>query len=399
MKYSVLLDNVSKNYRFKSGGAFIKPPAYDLIYTIKYWWNRLTTIRQTIEINALRNLSAVFEPGDTIGIVGRNGSGKSTTCKLISMVNSPSSGKIHLQGRISYLLDLNQNIRFYYTGRKNIFLIASAFDIDRNELIDRIDHIIDYSGLGPLIEQPAGSYSAGMLARLQLSVALNVDSNILVLDEAFSLALGVGFRERFYNKIRTLADNGVTVIIVSHDLDFIQKFCNKVLFLDKGQSIYFGVNDNKILSNKTAKSMQSKSRKLKVFICHSSDDKAEVMKIYNTLLNNNIDLWIDSEKILPGQDWHLEISLAIRSSDAIVVCLSNKSVNKKGYVQKEIKYALDTADEHPEGTIFIIPVRMEDCHVPERLKHLQWVDYFQNDGHQKLMQSLSSKAISLDLEI
>jgi len=102
--------------------------------------------------------------------------------------------------------------------------------------------------------------------------------------------------------------------------------------------------------------------------------------------------WLDEADLLPGQTWQLEIPKAVRASDVVIVCLSSSSSSKAGYVQKEIKYALDVADEQPEGTIFVIPLRLEDCVVPDRLSHLQWVNYYEQGGHERLIRALRSRS-------
>lgn len=101
----------------------------------------------------------------------------------------------------------------------------------------------------------------------------------------------------------------------------------------------------------------TENRKLKVFLCHSKDDKPKVYELYRRLVSDGFDVWLDEEKLMPGQDWDLEIRKTVRNTDVVIVCLSNSSVTKSGYVQKEIRFALDVADEKPEGTIFIVPVR------------------------------------------
>jgi len=134
-------------------------------------------------------------------------------------------------------------------------------------------------------------------------------------------------------------------------------------------------------------------RKLRVFLCHSSQDKPIVRELYQRLLAESwIDPWLDEEKLLPGQDWDLEIEKAVESADAVIVCVSGKSVTKEGYVQKEIRKVLDIALEKPEETIFIIPLRLDDCELPRRLRSLHYVDYFpaekRGQVYQRLMQSL-----------
>jgi len=133
-------------------------------------------------------------------------------------------------------------------------------------------------------------------------------------------------------------------------------------------------------------------RALRVFLCHSSGDKPAVRKLYERLSSSGVSPWMDEENLLPGQDWDLEISKAVRNSDVVVVCLSRGSTTKAGYVQREIKVALDIADEQPEGTIFLIPLRLEQCSVPVRLQRLHWVDIFNERGYELLMRSLRARA-------
>jgi serine/threonine protein kinase len=130
----------------------------------------------------------------------------------------------------------------------------------------------------------------------------------------------------------------------------------------------------------------------RVFLCHSSSDKPAVRRLYQQLRAVNVRSWLDERDILPGQDWELEILRAIRASQAIVVCLSEAAVNKRGYVQKEIKFALDISDEQPEGSIYLIPLRLEACEVPNRLRQYQWVDLFQQDGFEHLVRALRKLA-------
>jgi len=139
-------------------------------------------------------------------------------------------------------------------------------------------------------------------------------------------------------------------------------------------------------------------RQLKVFLCHASGDKPTVRDLYHRLRADGIDPWFYEENLLPGQDWQLEIPKAVRSSDAVIICLSRKAITKAGYVQKEIKYALDVADEQPEGTIFLIPLRLEECDVPERLRRWQWVDLFRETGYERLLRALRARAESLGLD-
>lgn len=145
------------------------------------------------------------------------------------------------------------------------------------------------------------------------------------------------------------------------------------------------------------------NRPLRVFLCHSSNDKPAVRELYQKLRAEPwIEPWLDEEELFPGMDWNLEIEKAIEATDVILVCLSNNSITKEGYVQKEITRALDFAEYKPEGTLFIIPVRLEECDPPRRLRMWQYADYFEGQrerGLQKLIISLQKRAKSLDLNI
>src|SRR5436305_10758809 len=120
-------------------------------------------------------------------------------------------------------------------------------------------------------------------------------------------------------------------------------------------------------------------RLLRVFLCHASEDKPVVEQLNQHLKKCNIDSWLDKEKIFGGQDWQYQIRMAVRNADVVVICLSQKSVSKVGFVHREIKLALEVADEQPEGSIFIITFRLDNCNVPDRLRHMQWIDFFEND--------------------
>jgi hypothetical protein len=137
--------------------------------------------------------------------------------------------------------------------------------------------------------------------------------------------------------------------------------------------------------------MSTEKRPLKVFLCHAHSDKNVVRDLYQRLIKDGIDAWLDKEKLIPGQDWELEIRKAVREADVIVVCLS-KQFNQAGFRQKEVRLALDTAMEKPEGEIFIIPARLEECENLESLRKWHWVDLFEDDGYERLIRALRARA-------
>jgi hypothetical protein len=134
------------------------------------------------------------------------------------------------------------------------------------------------------------------------------------------------------------------------------------------------------------------ARRLRVFLCHSNDDKQPVRELFCKLRADLIEPWLDEQDLIPGQDWEREIKRAVQETDLFIVCLSKNAVDKVGFVQKEIKYALDIADLHPEGRIFIIPLKLEECEVPDRLKRWHWVNYFEEDGYFKLRCAMAKRA-------
>ena len=136
----------------------------------------------------------------------------------------------------------------------------------------------------------------------------------------------------------------------------------------------------------------AQSQPMKVFLCHGSGDKPAVRDLYRCLSKDGFEPWLDEEDLIPGQEWEPEIRKAVRESDVVLVCLSERSASKEGFIQKEIRFALDRADEEPEGTIYVIPVRLEECEIPERLAQWQWVNIYEETGYTKLLRALRLRA-------
>ena len=152
-------------------------------------------------------------------------------------------------------------------------------------------------------------------------------------------------------------------------------------------------------SIQVAPPVSGESQRLRVFLCHTSGDKPAVRELYQRLRQEGfIEPWLDEEALLPGQDWQQEIPKAVRAADVVLVCLSNEAITKAGYVQKEIKFALDVADEQPEGTLFLIPLRLEPCQVPERLRRWHWANLFEARGYERLLRSLRARASAVGVK-
>lgn len=191
------------------------------------------------EYYALNNISFDVEQGETFGIIGTNGSGKSTLLKLITGVAHPSSGKITVNGRISALLELGAGFNRDYTGIENIYLNGTMMGFTKKEMDKKIAGIVEFADIGDFIYQPIKTYSSGMFARLAFSVAISIEPEILIVDEALSVG-DVFFQNKCYRKFEELRAKGITVLFVSHDIGTIKQLCSRVLWIEHGKQMMVG---------------------------------------------------------------------------------------------------------------------------------------------------------------
>ena len=183
---------------------------------------------------ALDNVSFKFYKGETIGIVGKNGSGKSTLLKMLSGVLTPTNGTLKVNGRISALLELGAGFNGEYTGIENIYLNGSIMGYSKEQMEKRVEDIIKFADIGDYINQPVKTYSSGMFVRLAFAVAINVDPDILIVDEA--LAVGdVRFQLKCMKKFLEFKSKGITIIYVSHDTNSIKRFCERAIWINEGR--------------------------------------------------------------------------------------------------------------------------------------------------------------------
>ena len=189
--------------------------------------------RKYEERNVLNGVSFEVKKGEAIGLIGHNGCGKSTTLKLLTKIMYPDSGTIEMKGRVSSLIELGAGFHPDMSGRENIYINASIFGLSHKEIDERIDDIIAFSELEEYIDNPVRIYSSGMYMRLAFSVAINVDADILLIDEI--LAVGdAGFQSKCFNKMRELKADGVTIVLVTHDTNTVERFCDKAIWLNDG---------------------------------------------------------------------------------------------------------------------------------------------------------------------
>ena len=182
---------------------------------------------------ALRDVSFTVEKGETVGIIGTNGSGKSTILKIITGVLNPTGGEVQVNGRISALLELGAGFNMEYSGIENIYLNGTMIGFSREEIDAKLDEILKFADIGDFVYQPVKTYSSGMFVRLAFAVAINIEPEILIVDEALSVG-DVFFQAKCYRKFEEFKKQGKTILIVSHDLGSISKYCDRVVLLNQG---------------------------------------------------------------------------------------------------------------------------------------------------------------------
>lgn len=188
---------------------------------------------------AVNDITFEVKKGECFGIIGVNGSGKSTTLKMITDVLKPTSGKIEINGKVSALLELGAGFNMDYTGIENIYLNGMVLGYTKEEIKKLIPEIEKFADIGDFINQPVKTYSSGMFARLAFAVAINIDPDILIVDEALSVG-DVFFQAKCYHKFEEFKKQGKTIIFVTHDITSVLKYCDRVMLLDKGKTIKIG---------------------------------------------------------------------------------------------------------------------------------------------------------------
>ena len=227
-KYAVEVKNVTKIYRL-----YDKP---------------IDRLKESLSVShkeyhkdfyALSDLSFTVEKGQTVGIIGTNGSGKSTILKIITGVLTPTTGEVTVRGKISALLELGAGFNQDYTGIENIYMNGTMMGYTKKEMDAKLPEILDFAEIGDFVYQPVKTYSSGMFVRLAFALAINVEPEILIVDEALSVG-DVFFQSKCYRRMEEIRKNGTTIIMVTHDMGSIIKYCDKVVLLNKGEFIAEG---------------------------------------------------------------------------------------------------------------------------------------------------------------
>ncbi len=226
--HAIELTDVSKVYRRYSGRQFATLKSALLQRSI------LRELRPSETFPALTNVSFTVPAGSTFGVIGRNGSGKSTALKLVAGITKPTSGTVRVDGRISALIELGAGFHPEISGRENVFINGIMLGLSRQQVARRFDEIVEFAELRDFIDAPVKTYSSGMYMRLGFSVAIHVDPDVLLVDEV--LAVGdEGFTHKCLDKFGEFRRRGKTILLVTHSLGLVERFCDEALWLNAGQ--------------------------------------------------------------------------------------------------------------------------------------------------------------------
>lgn len=228
MAAAIRFDHVSKSFKISRTNS-----AKDLLLGVAGHRRRAVTVR------AVRDLNLEIEEGESVGLVGHNGSGKSTTLKMLAGTVAPDTGRIWARGRIAPLLELGAGFHPDLTGRENVFLNAAILGVRRQEILRRLDQIVDFAEIDEFLDTPVKFYSSGMTVRLGFAIAVNVEPEILLVDEV--LAVGdVEFQQKCHAHMTQLKNEGRTVVLVTHAFEQVESFCTRAIVLDHGTVSYDG---------------------------------------------------------------------------------------------------------------------------------------------------------------
>ncbi len=249
---AVKVENVSKEYRLGAiGGATLKGEIQSKIARLLKKEDPNIKIDEKAHAKnerflAVNNLSFEVKKGETIGIIGRNGAGKSTILKLICRVTTPTKGNIYLNGRITSMLEVGTGFHPELTGRENVYLNGAILGMNKSEIDKKFDEIVEFSEVGQFIDTPIKRYSSGMKVKLAFAVASHLDSEIMIMDEV--LAVGdVNFQNKCIDRMKKVAETeGKTILYVSHNMTSVKKLCDRCVVLSHGEKIFDGDTDEAI---------------------------------------------------------------------------------------------------------------------------------------------------------
>ena len=287
---AVRMEHVSK--RFRKGELYDSLRALIPALTGRILGRSLDHDALKREFWALQDVSFEIRKGESFGIVGANGAGKSTMLKLISRIMKPTSGSVEIYGRLSALIEVSAGFHPDLTGRENIYLNGTILGMSRREIASRFDEIVEFSGLADFLDTPVKRYSSGMYARLGFSVAAHVNPDVLIVDEVLSVGDYV-FQRKCVERMKEVIRSGATVLFVSHNLKTVTEFCQRCLLLDRGRMLMTGSPTEVIQSYmNSTRSPHSKNHSEPVTI---SSVRARTVKGESVRFESGDTVWVDIE--------------------------------------------------------------------------------------------------------
>ncbi len=274
----------------------------------------LTKAKKYKEHYALRNVSFDVKRGECVGIIGTNGAGKSTILKIITGVLNPTAGEVKIDGRISALLELGAGFNMEYTGIDNVYLNGTMIGFSREEIDAKLQDILDFADIGDFVNQPVKTYSSGMFVRLAFAVAINIEPEILIVDEALSVG-DVFFQLKCFKKFEEFKNQGKTILFVSHDLSSIEKYCDKAILLDHGRNVGEGIpidiinKYKKIMTGMTVEEVEEQEKRkaeLRDLVAEDSEkseNKEELVEVKTSTFSLTPEVpWKESFDLNPNLD-------------------------------------------------------------------------------------------------
>lgn len=300
---------------------------------------------------ALDTVSFDVEKGQTVGIIGTNGSGKSTILKIITGVLTPTQGTVEVNGKISALLELGAGFNMDYTGIENVYMNGTMMGFSREEMDAKLPEILDFADIGDFVNQPVKTYSSGMFVRLAFALAINVDPEILIVDEALSVG-DVFFQAKCFRKIDEIRNKGTTVLMVTHDMGSVIKYCDKVVLLNRGHYVDQGTAGEmvdlykKILANQFDEKSYISDKSVDSILDDEPDDESalEVNQAEDETIVSKDTTWKSRLSINPNKneygDGRAEIvDIGIADKDKKITNLIMKG--EEFYILERIKFNAD----------------------------------------------------------
>lgn len=298
---------------------------------------------------ALDEVSFDVEKGQTVGIIGTNGSGKSTILKIITGVLTPTQGTVEVNGKISALLELGAGFNMDYTGIENVYMNGTMMGFSREEMDAKLPEILEFADIGDFVNQPVKTYSSGMFVRLAFALAINVDPEILIVDEALSVG-DVFFQAKCFRKIDEIRSKGTTVLMVTHDMGSVIKYCDKVVLLNRGHYVDQGPAGEmvdlykKILANQFDEESYISEKSVDSILDDEADKEDKEVKVVDETIIQEGTTWKSRLSINPNKNEYGNgraeiVDIGIADKDKKITNLIMKG--EEFYILERIKFKSD----------------------------------------------------------